>query len=498
MWYILNKTYDAVGVLNNKIPKGCPILRDSWKGQLEDGYTTLEFDVYASHPQASFLSRGAFIIYTDNPDGYELFRITKTTESHGLEEIKTVYCETAATQDLIGQIIEPKSFVGASLSDIVKFLLSNTGWELGVCYYDEIISVDFDDYPTALEAIRNTIKQFGAEIEFKVEFDGQEVARKVVNLYEKRGTKTGVSFEYARNLEGLRKIEDGNKIVTAMIGIASNEDKNGNPILLMNAQKKPPEGFEVVGNMIVDVNALQEYGNNGANVVDKFIDETATNPVELFDNTIEALKKVNHPVFSYEATVVMMEQIEGYEHTKSSIGDTIYIKDISSEPPTYLEARILNKELSTVQKDKGSIVLGEYVPLTIQPIQAVEKAQRTLQLKEKVWNATIDRAKEAQEGVEEVKKQVPYKVELVSSNGTTFKNGLIDTEITAIVYKGKENITDTLPKTAFIWTKKDKDGFFDVAWNYEHVGIGNKITVSSFDVVQRAVFTCDLDLPEEE
>ncbi|NGY82194.1 hypothetical protein F6Y03_10805 [Bacillus megaterium] len=194
----------------------------------------------------------------------------------------------------------------------------------------------------------------------------------------------------------------------------------------------------------------------------------------------------------------MMEQIEGYEHTKSSIGDTIYIKDISSEPPTYLEARILNKELSTVQKDKGSIVLGEYVPLTIQPIQAVEKAQRTLQLKEKVWNATIDRAKEAQEGVEEVKKQVPYKVELVSSNGTTFKNGLIDTEITAIVYKGKENITATLPKTAFIWTKKDKDGFFDVAWNYEHVGIGNKITVSSFDVVQRAVFTCDLDLPEEE
>lgn len=498
MWYILNKTYDAVGVLNNKIPKGCPILRDSWKGQLEDGYTTLEFDVYASHPQASFLSRGAFIIYTDNPDGYELFRITKTTESHGLEEIKTVYCETAATQDLIGQIIEPKSFVGASLSDIVKFLLSNTGWELGVCYYDEIISVDFDDYPTALEAIRNTIKQFGAEIEFKVEFDGQEVARKVVNLYEKRGTKTGVSFEYARNLEGLRKIEDGNKIVTAMIGIASNEDKNGNPILLMNAQKKPPEGFEVVGNMIVDVNALQEYGNNGANVVDKFIDETATNPVELFDNTIEALKKVNHPVFSYEATVVMMEQLEGYEHTKVSIGDTIFIKDISSEPPTYLEARILNKELSTVQKDKGSIVLGEYVPLTIQPIQAVEKAQRTLQLKEKVWNATIDRAKEAQEGVEEVKKQVPYKVELVSSNGTTFKNGLIDTEITAIVYKGKENITATLPKTAFIWTKKDKDGFFDVAWNYEHVGIGNKITVSSFDVVQRAVFTCDLDLPEEE
>ncbi|WWB86916.1 phage tail spike protein [Priestia aryabhattai] len=497
MWYILNKTYDTVGVLDNKIPNGIPILRDSWKGQLEDGYTTLEFDVFASHPKASLLTRGSFIIYTDNPDGYELFRITKPTESHGLDEVKTIYCETAATQDLIGQIIEPKSFVGASLSDIVRFLLSNTGWELGVCYYDEIISIDFDDYPTALEAIRNTIKQFGAEIEFKVEFDGQEVVRRIVNLYEKRGTKTGVSFEYSRNLEGLRKIEDGNKVVTAMIGIASNEDANGNPILLMNAQKKPPEGFEVIGNMIVDVNALQEYGNNGVNVVDKFIDQTAMNPVELFDNTLEALKKVNHPIVSYEADVLMMEQLEGYEHTKVSIGDTIFVKDVTSQPPTYLEARILNKELSTVQKDKGSIVLGEYVPLTIQPIQAVEKAQRTLQLKEKLWNATIDRSKEAQEGVEEVKKQVPYKVDFESSNGTVFKNGVIDTQITAIVYKGKENITDTLPKTAFIWTKTDKDGFFDVAWNYDHVGVGKTISVSSYDLFEKANFKCEIDLPDE-
>ena len=47
----------------------------------------------------------------------------------------------------------------------------------------------------------------------------------------------------------------------------------------------------------------------------------------------------------------------------------------------------------------------------------------------------------------------PYNVELISSNGLIFKNGVISTIIHAIVFKGNENITDLLDANQFRWTK---------------------------------------------
>jgi hypothetical protein len=87
-----------------------------------------------------------------------------------------------------------------------------------------------------------------------------------------------------------------------------------------------------------------------------------------------------------------------------------------------------------------------------------------------------------------------YKVEIIASNGNIFQNGQISTTFTAVVYRNKENITDTLPPTAFIWRKIDKDGNEDEAWNAVHQGIGNTITVTTGDVQRRATFKCDIDL----
>lgn len=94
----------------------------------------------------------------------------------------------------------------------------------------------------------------------------------------------------------------------------------------------------------------------------------------------------------------------------------------------------------------------------------------------------------------------PYNVELISSNGLIFKNGVISTIIHAIVFKGNENITDLLDANQFRWTKTNADGSPDLIWNAMHAGGTKSIIIETNDVNKRATFSCDIieDIKEME
>lgn len=400
MWHVLTKDYQVVGNINSGTPKGCPLLRDNCNEELTDGYTTLDFDVPSNHPTAKELTKGAFVVYTDETQGYgyELFRVIKTTEATGLENVLTVQCETAATEDLRGTIIDPYAATGRTLAVILQYLLQNTGWELGECYYDELVDYSTNDYPTALEAIRKLIQDYGAEIEFKVEFKGLKVKRKVVNIYRKRGNQnTGITLEYRRNLKGLKKIITRNSITTSMVAIATQKDANGNDISIMDAEKALPDGYVKTNNRIIDLAATAEHGSNGKAIEDKFTDQVATNPVALQDNTLAALQKANKPQESWEADAEFMEGVEGYSHLTSRIGDRIIIQDFSGDEPKYVSARILKKSKSVKDRTQGELSLGEYEVIKVRDSELVRAARDKLALKEQQWDQATEDAKQAQE-----------------------------------------------------------------------------------------------------
>lgn len=96
--------------------------------------------------------------------------------------------------------------------------------------------------------------------------------------------------------------------------------------------------------------------------------------------------------------------------------------------------------------------------------------------------------------IEFIESQTLYKVELVSSNGSQFINGDINTVLLAQAYRGLKDITSTLPNTAFVWKKKDYLGVDDNAWNLAHEGVGNAIEITSSDMNGKAIFTCELHI----
>ena len=106
--------------------------------------------------------------------------------------------------------------------------------------------------------------------------------------------------------------------------------------------------------------------------------------------------------------------------------------------------------------------------------------------------ATTETVEETNSRIDEINEQKMYRLIISSSNGNIFKNGNIQTTLTATVFSWDENITDTLDPNQFIWTRVSDDAKADAEWNAAHYGGAKSIEITSNDVDVRATFFCDL------
>lgn len=72
---------------------------------------------------------------------------------------------------------------------------------------------------------------------------------------------------------------------------------------------------------------------------------------------------------------------------------------------------------------------------------------------------------EANKHTDSIANQIVYKLEIHSSNGSIFKKGTIDTTLTAVLYKGKEVVTEQFLPIRFVWTRNSHDSVSDERWN---------------------------------
>lgn len=84
-----------------------------------------------------------------------------------------------------------------------------------------------------------------------------------------------------------------------------------------------------------------------------------------------------------------------------------------------------------------------------------------------------------------------YKLEMNSTNGNSFVNGIINTEMYVTLYRGEEDITDSTDAKHFIWTRVSSDTASDTAWNNKYKAGAKRITVTKDDVNVRARFSCN-------
>ncbi len=210
------------------------------------------------------------------------------------------------------------------------------------------------------------------------------------------------------------------------------------------------------------------FNKTGQKYFIRMYDSEATSQKTLFDEGLRFLKNNNEAKISYEVSLRQLpDELE--------IGDYIRIIDHGFKPALYLSARLVDITRSLCDELSNSAIFANFEE---------EKAgisERLLSLEKSVYSSRFNW------------QNVPFEMELTSSQGNVFKDGVLSTEITAIVTKASVDQTATIDK--FVWERvseyQDKITTSDEDWNKSKEGsVGNILGINNTDVDLQATFTC--------
>lgn len=210
------------------------------------------------------------------------------------------------------------------------------------------------------------------------------------------------------------------------------------------------------------------FNKTGQKYFIRMYDSEATSQKRLFDEGLRFLKNNNEAKISYE---VSLRQLPG----ELEIGDYIRIIDHGFKPALYLSARLVDITRSLCDELSNSAIFANFEE------QKAGISERLLSLEKSVYSSRFNW------------QNVPYEMQLSSSQGNVFKDGVLSTEITAIVTKAGVDQTATIDK--FVWERvseyQDKITTSDEDWNKSKEGsVGNILGINNTDVDLQAIFTC--------
>lgn len=104
---------------------------------------------------------------------------------------------------------------------------------------------------------------------------------------------------------------------------------------------------------------------------------------------------------------------------------------------------------------------------------------------------TVVSSKQFEEAVDS---KVAYRVD-IRSTSDILSSAIQQAELYAIVWKGTEDVTDSIDASRFIWKRVSQDTTADAIWNKNHSGI-KRFTITAQDVWYSATYTCDINAAE--
>ena len=346
MIFIIDKKEEIVGVLSNTGNPNLvtPFFDDVYLMDLDNGAESYEFSTLADSPESKFLDVGNYVAF--NYKGItKLFTIVNVKEVHQGQFIKTVYAETCGLE-LLNSYLRPTKFTSVNVKQFAEAILSDTPFEVGEVSlnFTEVKDINVSTPTEIYKLIQETIiKEFGAEISFRIKIANNRIVGKYLDLHFKRGRHDLFRFEYGVNMSNVSRTCDATNICTALIGVG-NDNLDFKSV---DADDKP-----MGQDFIVNNDAFERFNVRGRHIFGVF--EYATDsPHELLKYTREESIKRSVPNLTYELDVELLG-------ADVSLGDTVYVIDNSFVPPLHLEARIKQLEVSLSDSTKDNCVLKNF------------------------------------------------------------------------------------------------------------------------------------------
>ena len=90
----------------------------------------------------------------------------------------------------------------------------------------------------------------------------------------------------------------------------------------------------------------------------------------------------------------------------------------------------------------------------------------------------------------EIEEAIGYRLEIISD--TVFLTETVrNTTLRAQVWRGTEDVTDSIEARRFSWKRTSNDAMADQIWNANHTGM-KSVTISATEVLKQASFRCEL------
>lgn len=126
----------------------------------------------------------------------------------------------------------------------------------------------------------------------------------------------------------------------------------------------------------------------------------------------------------------------------------------------YMTKLLDMNEITDDDYDKFDNLVAEYTAYLSNLSKTIQLATQTVMTVKS--NDVLDKANE---NMNQIASQITYKLEIESTNGPFYRKGFIDTDLSAKIYKGKDEITEQFKDIQFRWSRKSKNSNSDEFWN---------------------------------
>ncbi|AZF92397.1 virion structural protein [Streptococcus phage CHPC930] len=437
--WIHDKSMRKVCALNNNVPGMLPYSNSQWHTYLEYSTSTFDFVIPKIvngklHDDLKYINDQMYVsFYYDN--SYHVFYVSQLVEDDFSFQVT---CNNT-NLELAAEIERPLASVdGAKTLEWylqTLDLLGFAGLEVGFNEIpDRTRTITFESQNgTKLEQLHSLMNQFDAEFVFRTDLNRDGTLKKfVIDIYQRPDenhhgigkVRGDVTLYYQTGLKGVQVTSDKTQLFNAgyfvgkdglTLGSVVFEEKNELGQVEFYSFKDSP--------MVYAPLSADNYPSaiGGANEIDRWTRRDFQTEYSDVDSlkayALRTIKQYAYPLMTYTVSV-QSSFIENYKDI--NLGDTVKIIDNNFRGGLALEARVSEMIISFDNPTNNSVVFTNFRKLDNKP--SIELQQR------------ID---------EIVSKSLPYHVEIRTTNGTVFKNGIGRSTVKPILKQGDKIVDAT-------------------------------------------------------
>ncbi|ARU13223.1 antireceptor [Streptococcus phage P3681] len=436
--WIHDKSMRKVCALNNEIPGMLPYTNSQWHSYLEYSTSTFDFAIPKFvngklHDDLKYINDQMYVsFYYDN--SYHVFYVSQLVENDFSFQVT---CNNT-NLELAAEIERPLASVdGAKTLEWylqTLDLLGFAGLEVGFNEIpDRTRTITFESQNgTKLEQLHSLMNQFDAEFVFRTDLNRDGTLKKfVIDIYQRPDenhhgigkVRGDVTLYYQTGLKGVQVTSDKTQLFNfgyfvGQDGVNLNDVEFEEKNELGQVEFYSKKGSSVIYAPL----SMERYPStinegNGDRWTRKDFQTEYKDVESLKAYALRTIKQYAYPLLTYTVDV-QSSFLDNYKDI--NLGDTIKIVDNNFRGGLALEARVSEMIISFDNPTNNSVVFTNFRKLDNKP------------------------SSELQQRIDEiVSKSLPYHVEIRTTNGTVFKNGIGRSTVKPILKQGDKIVDAT-------------------------------------------------------